>query len=304
MKQSIIMYSNYRASARAVPGHGAVWAGSKSLQARTDLPPPLYKEPAPRANFSFLFSSFFFILTLFDESGDQEYLAIGWEACIAQRGADRLGLSLYGAVPGVIFVCQSVSHTVFFFVVLAAACGDMRKKTPARCIMCRLSCGLGGRLYLHSVPRRLIDILHNNRSRLLYIKYPVRREYIAFLFFPQSPRNGAVVRGTAVRMDGVAPGIPRPRRCCRHSCILRRQVDNREQGQRADTSTVPRERQGPGQGGAAQEIAPVGAQPADGRRRRSPGASRGRACCFGGQPSSTEGSAGPTSRRRDGAPRP
>lgn len=57
----------------------------------------------------FLFFFFFFILTLFDVSGDQEDLAIGWEACIAHRGATRLGLS-FGADPGVIFALS-----LFFF---------------------------------------------------------------------------------------------------------------------------------------------------------------------------------------------
>ena len=69
-----------------------------------------------------LFFFFFFILTLFDGAGDQENLHVGREACIAQRGVDRSGLS-FGADPDAIF---DVFH---FFIVVGIWYLGMKKKS-------------------------------------------------------------------------------------------------------------------------------------------------------------------------------
>src|SRR3569833_174253 len=93
--------------------------------ARTKSVPYIFRGGCRPISNLFLFF-FFFILTLFDESGDKEYLAIGWEACIAHRGADRFGLS-FGADPGVFFdAFQPLG--VLFFIVLIALRGDLSKK--------------------------------------------------------------------------------------------------------------------------------------------------------------------------------
>ena len=56
--------------------------------------------------------------------GAQESRAIGWKACIAQRGADRLGLS-FGADLGAIFDTQAFAS---LFRCARRFGGDMRKK--------------------------------------------------------------------------------------------------------------------------------------------------------------------------------